>query len=63
MLGARNGVYKGTREGGGRRGRIYTDQRIDMHISIACNRIIQVLALKGKQGGILDTLREICLGG
>jgi hypothetical protein len=47
---------------GGRRGRIYTDQRIDMHISIACNRIIQVLALKGKHGGILGTLREICLG-
>jgi hypothetical protein len=47
---------------GGRRGRIYTDQRIDMHISIACNRIIQVLALKGKHGGILGILREICLG-
>jgi hypothetical protein len=47
---------------GGRRGRIYTDQRIDMHISIASNRIIQVLALKGKNGGVLDTLREMCLG-
>jgi hypothetical protein len=49
-------------EGGGRRGRIYTDQRIDMHISIASNRVIQVLALKGKNGGVLDALREQCLG-
>ncbi len=42
-------------------GRIYTDQRIDMHISIACNRIIQILALKGKEAGILETIRECCL--
>ena len=62
MSGVLKDVYIETRKGGGRRGRIYTDQRIDMHISIACNRIIQVLALKGKNGGILGTLREICLG-
>jgi len=62
MSGVLKDAYRETRKGGGRRGRIYTDQRIDMHISIASNRVIQVLALKGKNGGVLDTLREKCLG-
>jgi hypothetical protein len=61
MSGAQKDVCTGNKRGGGR-GRIYTDQRIDMHISIASNRVIQVLALKGRNGGILDTLREKCLG-
>jgi hypothetical protein len=41
-------------------GRIYTDQRIDMHISIACYRIMQILAYKGKTVGILATIRDCC---
>jgi hypothetical protein len=43
-------------------GRIYTEQRIDMHISIACHRIMQILAYKGKTAGILATIRDCCLG-
>jgi hypothetical protein len=46
-----------------RRARIYTDQRIDMHISMACSRIGKILALKGKDAGILNTIRDICLDG
>jgi hypothetical protein len=44
-----------------RRIRIYTDQRLDMHISIACSRIVKMIELKGKDAGILNTIRDICL--
>jgi hypothetical protein len=46
-----------------RRARVYTDQRLDMHISIACSRIGRMMALKGKDAGILNTLRDMCLAG
>ena len=46
-----------------RRVRVYTDQRLDMHISIACSRIGRMMALKGKDAGILNILRDICLAG
>jgi hypothetical protein len=46
-----------------RRARIYTDQRLDMHISIACSRIGRMMALKGKDAGILNIIRDICLDG
>jgi hypothetical protein len=41
--------------------RLYTDQRLDMHISIACSRIIKMIELKGKDAGILNVVRDICL--
>jgi hypothetical protein len=43
-------------------GRLYTDQRIDMHISIVCYKLIQLFKVKGKGEGILGSLREVCLG-
>ena len=43
-------------------GRIYDDQRIKMHISIACSRLIHVIESKGKDAGIVHTLQEVCLG-
>jgi len=43
------------------RNRLYTDQRLDMHISIACLRIARMCQHKGKDAGILDTIRESCL--
>jgi hypothetical protein len=54
-----NRIQGGGRQGGGR---IYTDQRLDMHISIACNRIIRMVEIKGKDASILATLRDSCLG-
>jgi hypothetical protein len=44
-----------------RRGRLYTDQRLDMHISIACSRIIAMIEMKGKEAGILNVIRDTCL--
>jgi hypothetical protein len=41
--------------------RRYTDQRLDMHISIACSRILRLLQFRGKNAGILETLRDRCL--
>ena len=32
-----------------RRARIYMDQRLDMHISIACSRIGKIMALNSKE--------------
>jgi hypothetical protein len=44
-----------------RRVRLYTDQRLDMHISIACSRIVVMMEMKGKDAGILNVVRDICL--
>jgi hypothetical protein len=44
------------------RGRLYSDQRLDMHISLACYKVMQVIKFRGKDAGILDTLRNCCLG-
>ncbi len=41
--------------------RLYTDQRLDMHISIACSRIITMIEMKGKDAGILNVVRDTCL--
>ncbi len=49
-------------EGGGRwAGRIYTDQRIDIHISIACDRILQMATYKGKTATLLEQIKRVCL--
>jgi hypothetical protein len=45
----------------GGRVRRYTDQRLDMHISIACLRIARMCQYKGKETGIVETIRESCL--
>jgi hypothetical protein len=45
----------------GGRIRRYTDQRLDMHISIACLRIARMCQHKGKDAGILNSIRESCL--
>ena len=44
-----------------RRVRLYTDQRLDMHISIACSRIFAMIEMKGKDAGILNVVRDTCL--
>ncbi len=44
------------------RGRLYSDQRLDMHISLACYKVMQVIKFRGKDARILDTLRNCCLG-
>jgi hypothetical protein len=49
-------------EGGGRwAGRIYTDQRIDIHISMACDRVLQMATYKGKTATLLEQIRLTCL--
>jgi hypothetical protein len=50
-----------TGENGERRaGRIYTDQRINIHISIACDRVIQMTNYRGKTATLLEQMRLIC---
>jgi hypothetical protein len=50
------------REGGGRwAGRIYTDQRIDIHISMACDRVLQMATYKGKTAALLEQIKLTCL--
>jgi hypothetical protein len=44
------------------RGRQYSDQRLDMHISIACHKVMQIVKFRGKDAGILETFRNCCLG-
>jgi hypothetical protein len=49
-------------EGGGRwAGRIYTDQRIDIHISMACDRVLQMATYKGKTAALLEQIKLTCL--
>jgi hypothetical protein len=49
-------------EGGGRwAGRIYTDQRIDIHISMACDRVLQMATYKGKTAALLEQIRLVCI--
>jgi hypothetical protein len=52
-----------TGENGERRaGRIYTDQRINIHISIACDRVIQMTNYRGKTATLLEQMRLFCQG-
>jgi hypothetical protein len=44
-------------------GRLYTDQRLDMHVSIACHRVMKIIESKGKEPGIVDELRRTCIEG
>jgi hypothetical protein len=49
-------------EVGGRwAGRIYTDQRIDIHISMACDRVLQTTTYKGKTAALLEQIKLTCL--
>jgi hypothetical protein len=49
-------------EGGGRgAGRMYTDQRIDIHISMACNRVLHIVQYKGKTAVLLEQIKLVCL--
>ena len=42
-------------------GRIYTDQRIDIHISMACDRVLQMATYKGKTAATLEQIKLTCL--
>jgi hypothetical protein len=49
-------------EGGGRgAGRMYTDQRIDIHISMACDRVLHIVKYKGKTATLLEQIKLACL--
>ncbi len=43
-------------------GRIDTDQKINIHISTACDRVIQMTKYRGKTATLLEQMRQLCQG-
>jgi hypothetical protein len=40
---------------------VYNDERIKLHISISCDRVLRIIHYKGKENAFLTLVRDLCL--
>jgi len=40
---------------------VYSDERIKLHISISCDRVLRIIHYKGKENAYLTLVRDLCL--